>query len=72
MVCAYFSHSSKRKEEEPAFRIKRKNSKERIIHRRFKLYTINKALGMIKGNCYISIIHLAVAYYLVTLKIIEQ
>ena len=43
-----------------------------MTQRRVKLYTFNAESGMIKANCYIGIIHLAGAYYIVTLTAFDQ
>ena len=43
-----------------------------MTERRVKLHTFNTELCMIKANCYIGIIHLAGAYYIVTLTAFDQ
>ena len=49
-----------------------KNVNKHVIHRHFKMDTLNTALGMMRKNCYMASTDLTDAYYLVPVATVDQ
>ena len=49
-----------------------KNVNKHVTHRHFRMDTLNRALGMVRNNCYMASIDLIDAYYSVPVAIVDQ